>query len=84
MQGRPAATRGCQRISAFLNFHFVITPEYTIFAASSPTPTPLRAGLRDNVAGIPPADASPHKRRARLPGAEIGGVGAVAVSELSV
>ena len=40
--------------------------------------------MRDDVAGIPLADAVPQKRRARPPGADIGGVGAFAVSELPV
>jgi hypothetical protein len=38
--------------------------------------------LRDDVAGIPLTDAVPRKRRARPPGADIGGVGAFAVAEL--
>ena len=40
--------------------------------------------MRDGVAGIPFADAVPQKRRARPPGADIGCVGAFAVSELPV
>jgi hypothetical protein len=36
----------------------------------------------DDVAGIWFADAVPQKRQARPPGADIGGVGAFAVSEL--
>ena len=38
---------------------------------------------RDDVAGIPLTDALPQKRRARAPGAGIGGAGALAVSALS-
>jgi len=39
--------------------------------------------LRDDVAGMRFADASLQKRRARAPGADIGGVGALCVSELA-
>jgi len=40
--------------------------------------------LRNDAAGISFADASPHKRLARPPGADTGGVGAFFVSELCV
>jgi len=40
--------------------------------------------LRNDATGISFADASPQKRLARPPGADIGGDGAFAVSELPV
>ena len=40
--------------------------------------------MRNDVAGIPFADALPQKRRARPPGADIGGDGAPCGSELPV
>ena len=40
--------------------------------------------FRDDGTGIPFADVSPQKRRARAPGADIGGVGAFAVYEVPV
>jgi len=43
-----------------------------------------RVWSRDDVAGISFADALPQKRRARPPGADIGGVGAFCVTVLPV
>ena len=39
--------------------------------------------MRNDVVGIRFADALPQKRRARAPGADIGGVGALCVSGLT-
>jgi hypothetical protein len=40
--------------------------------------------FRDDVAGIPFAGVSPKKRRAMAPGADIGGVGALCLSALTL